>query len=301
MHESASPRVVVTGASGFVGGLAARRLCAAGHTVLGIDPNPPDPGARHQALVSDMLDAAELRRTFADFRPTHVLHAGGVSGPMVLADQPMRVMAINVTAGMNLLEASVAAGVGRCVSCSSMAAVGETRDESVPDAPPMRPTSTYGASKAAFDYILLGLHGRIPMQLCALSLTAVYGPGRRTPLLLTDIVAAAIARRPLAIPALQPWPYIYGEDAADACIGALFAPALRQLRYNIAFPEHVGLQAITDALHAVGLTPRLTIDPTRTHAARAPMNIDAARRDLGFAPRVGIAEGIRRLVEEWPA
>lgn len=301
MSETIAARIVVTGSSGFVGGLAAARLAAAGHAVLGIDPVPPSRAVAHATLTDDLLDPHRLRAALDDFRPSHIIHAGGVSGPMVLADQPLRIMAANVTGSMNLLEAALGAGATRFVSCSSMAAVGETKGQALPDMPPMRPDSTYGASKAAFDYVLRGLNGRLPMQLCSLSLTAVYGPGRRTALLLSEIVAAAVARRPIRVPPMQSWPYIYGDDAADACIAAAFAPGLRQLRYNVACPERVGLEEIVAALRAAGLDPLVRIDTALSHASRAMMDVSAARRDFDFAPRVMIAEGVRRMVTAWSA
>ena len=41
----------------------------------------------------------------------------------------------------------------------------------------MRPGSTYGCSKAAMDYVLRGLWRKVPLDICSLRLTAVYGPG----------------------------------------------------------------------------------------------------------------------------
>jgi len=84
-----------------------------------------------------------------------------VSGPMVLADDPAAVIEINVTGGMNLLYAAMAGGVATFVYCSSVAAIGNYYEaEPIGEDYPMRPTSTYGCSKAAMDYVLRGLWRR---------------------------------------------------------------------------------------------------------------------------------------------
>ena len=57
----------------------------------------------------------------------------------------------------------------------------------------MRPASTYGCSKAAMDYVLRGLWKRVPLDICSLRLTAVYGPGRQTEFNVDTIVRAALA------------------------------------------------------------------------------------------------------------
>src|SRR6267378_1934205 len=96
--------VLLTGASGFLGRAIAPRLAAAGHRVIGLDPMP-DPALRH--VVDDLGDRARLSALLAAEQVTHIIHAGGVSGPMVLPDAPERVMDINVDRTLNLLQAAL--------------------------------------------------------------------------------------------------------------------------------------------------------------------------------------------------
>ena len=79
----------------------------------------------------------------------------------------------------------------------------------------MRPISAYGCSKAAMDYILRALWRKVPLDICSLRLTAVYGPGRQTEFNVDTIVRAAIAGGTARIPPLSDWPYVYVEDAAE--------------------------------------------------------------------------------------
>ncbi len=290
-------RILVTGSSGFLGAAVAARLTSAGHDVLGFDPAPPLPDTRHRHSAEVLSDTGRLLAQLAAFQPDIVVHAGGVSGPMVLADQPGRIMAINVGGSLNLLEASMATGVRRFVFCSSISAVGEFVEGPLPDDPPLRPNTTYGASKAAVDQVLGGLHRRCAMQIVSLRFTTIYGPGRLTAIPLGDVVAAAIAGTPLRVPRMQPSPYIFIDDAAAATIAAGFADQpLPQLYYNIAHPELVSLADVASALAGEGFTVDLIEDASLPGVARGALAVEAAARDFGFRAVVAHRAGIARML-----
>jgi nucleoside-diphosphate-sugar epimerase len=289
-------RFLITGSSGFLGAAIAARLCAAGHGVVGIDPAPPAGDAAYQHIADDLSDPVRLAGLVADAKPDRVIHAGGVSGPMVPVP-PTQIMGINVAGSINLLQASLAAGVERLVFCSSISAVGPFTSGPLPDDAPLQPGTPYGASKAAMDQVLRGLAGRIAMGLCALRLTAIYGPARRTANPFHEMIACARARRPMTIPAApNSWPYVFIDDAADAAIAAALSPGLTQLFYNVAHPELVSLQDIAAALAAEGWPVELILDPALPVIPRGTLAVAAAQRDFGFAAAVDHREGIRRML-----
>ena len=281
---------LVTGSSGFVGRAIMARLPDA----IGLDP-VAGPSAR---VIDDLSDRARLSDIIACEKISHIIHAGGVSGPMVLADDPAAVLAINVTGSMNLLYEAMAAGVTTFVYCSSVAAIGNYYEaEPIGEDYPLRPTSTYGCSKAAMDYVLRGLWRRVPLDLCSLRLTAVYGPGRQTEFNVDTIVRAAVAGKPARLDPLTDWPYVYVDDAAEAAIAACFSTQRKQLAYFVAHPERVTPDDIAAACGAAGKPVRLEIDSSKPKAARGPVDVGAAARDFGFRAKVGLREGIRRMIE----
>jgi nucleoside-diphosphate-sugar epimerase len=207
-------------------------------------------------------------------------------------------MAINVTGSMNLLHEAIAGSVGTFVYCSSVAAIGNFEEpEPIGEDYPMRPTSSYGCSKAAMDYVLRGLWKKVPMDICSLRLTAVYGPGRQTEFNVDTIVRAALAGRAARLDPLTAWPYIYVDDAADAAIAACFSDRRQQLAYYVAHPERVTPDDIAAACAVAGKPVRLEIDASKPPAARGPVDVEAAARDFGFRAQVGHREGIRRMIE----
>ena len=281
---------LVTGSSGFVGRAIMARLPDA----IGLDP-VASPSTR---VIDDLSDRARLRDLIARESVTHIIHAGGVSGPMVLADDPAAVLAINVTGSMNLLYAAMESGVATFVYCSSVAAIGNFYErEPIGEDYPMRPTSAYGCSKAAMDYVLRGLWRRVPLDICSLRLTAVYGPGRQTEFNVDTIVRAALAGQPARLDPLTDWPYVYVDDAAEAAIAACFSAHRKQLAYFVAHAERVTPDDVAAACAAAGKPVRLDIDTSKPKAARGPVDVEAAARDFGFRAKVDIGEGIRRMIE----
>jgi nucleoside-diphosphate-sugar epimerase len=275
--------VLVTGSSGFVGRAIMARL--ADRRAIGLDPV----ASASTQCIDDLSDRVRLRALLAREKITHIIHAGGVSGPMLLADDPAGVM--------NLLYAAMAGGVATFVHCSSLAAIGNFYEsEPIGEDYPMRPTSPYGCSKAAMDFVLRGLWRKVPLDLCSLRLTAVYGPGRQTEFNVDTVVRAALAGRAARLDPLTDWPYVYVDDAADAAIAACFSPNRRQLAYYVAHPERVTPEDIAAACAAAGKPVRLEVDATRPKAARGPVDIEAAARDFGFRAQVGHREGIRRMI-----
>lgn len=285
---------LVTGASGFLGKAVMKLLLEQKKRAIGLDPR----SSATTQVVDDLSDRLKLTKLLAGERVTHIIHAGGVSGPMVLADDPVKVITINVLGSLNLLYAAMGTGVRTFVYCSSAAALGSFyENEPVGEDYPMRPNNTYSASKAAMEMVLRGLWGKIFLDLCSLRFTVIYGPGRETTFTVEEIVGAALAGKAARIQPMTDWPYIYIDDAARAAVQACYAKGRKQLRYFIAHPEKVTPEDIAAAAAAAGKPVRIEIDSSKLSAARGPLDIEPAARDFGFRAQVDLREGVRRLIE----
>jgi UDP-glucose 4-epimerase len=285
---------LVTGASGFLGKAVMKLLAEQKQRAIGLDPR----SSATTQVVDDLSDRSKLTRLLADEKITHIIHAGGVSGPMVLADDPVEVISINVLGSLNLLYAAMDAGVRAFIYCSSAAALGSFHESApVDENYPLRPNNTYSASKAAMEMVLRGLWGKIPLDLCALRFTVIYGPGRETTYTVEEIVGAALAGKPARIAPMTDWPYVYIDDAARAAVQACYAKGRKQLSNFIAHPEKVTPDDIAAAAAAAGKPVRIEIDGSRPKAERGPLDVEPAARDFGFRAQVGHREGVRRLIE----
>lgn len=285
---------LVTGASGFLGKAVMKLLLEQKKRAIGLDPR----SSATAQVVDDLSDRLKLTKLLAGERVTHIIHAGGVSGPMVLADDPVKVITINVLGSLNLLYAAMGTGVRTFVYCSSAAALGSFyENEPVGEDYQLRPNNTYSASKAAMEMVLRGLWGKISLDLCSLRFTVIFGPGRETTFTVEEIVGAALAGKAARIQPMTDWPYIYIDDAARAAVQACYAKGRKQLSYFIAHPEKVTPEDIAAAAAAAGKPVRIEIDSSKLSAARGPLDIEPAARDFGFRAQVDLREGVRRLIE----
>jgi len=285
---------LVTGATGFLGKAVIKLLAEQKQRAIGLDPR----ASATTQVVDGLSDRSKITKLLTGEKVTHIIHAGGVSGPMVLADDPVKVITINVLGSLNLLYAALDTGVRTFIYCSSAAALGSFH-ESVPvdENYPLRPNNTYSASKAAMEMVMRGLWGKIPLDLCSLRFTVIYGPGRETTYTVEEIVGAALAGRAARIAPMADWPYVYIDDAARAAVQACYAKGRKQLSYFIAHPEKVTPDDIAAAAAAAGKPVRIEVDASRPRADRGPLDVEPAARDFGFRAQVGHREGVRRLIE----
>ena len=147
-------KLLVTGGAGYIGSIVARQLIEAGHELVVLDNlerghrEAVPPGVR--LVVVDLRDrettAQALREGFDG-----VLHFAALSLVGESVRDPGLYYRTNVGGTLNLLEAIVAAGVGRLVFSSTAAVYGQPERVPIPEDAPARPTNPYGASKLAVD------------------------------------------------------------------------------------------------------------------------------------------------------
>jgi dihydroflavonol-4-reductase len=172
-------RVLVTGGTGFVGGLVLARLVAEGRPVRALVRRPADreqlPDPRVELALGDLRDEESLARA-ADGCAV-VYHLAGLN-QLCLPD-PAPLYLVNVEGTRHLLQAARRAGVRRVVHTSSAATLGgdgtSMVDESAP--PPAEFTSHYAKSKFQAEQLALAFDG---VEVVSVNPSSVQGPGRTT-------------------------------------------------------------------------------------------------------------------------
>lgn len=289
--------VLVTGSSGFLGGSIIPKLIALGHRVIGLDPLPLS-DTPYRTVADDLSDRTRIERLLIEEQVSHIIHAGGISGPMVMPEHPDHLMAVNVGGSSTLLQAAIGAKASTFLYCSSVSAVGPYYEER-PIGADYRPAPTdpYGCSKAAVDFVLQGLWRRIPLDLCSLRFTGIYGPGRRTTNVIDTLITAALESRSVRLPRQGKYPYVYIDDAANAAVAACFSKLRRDLIYYVAYPEQVSLDDLVSAIAHYAGRVSVEIGETKIADPRGPVDISTSQRDFDFDPKIDHREGIRRIIE----
>ncbi|MDR3535167.1 MAG: NAD(P)-dependent oxidoreductase [Acetobacteraceae bacterium] len=294
--QDADGTVLVTGLTGLIGSAVARRLVARGDAVIGMDRQRASEPPCDVAL-QEIGDAHRLHEVMQRHRIRAIVHAGGASGPMVWPESPSRVVALNVGGLVDVLEAARIHQVRRVVWFSSILAYGPQPTEAPVDEDTiLRPTTVYGATKAAGEALLHAYAAEHGVDGVALRVASCYGPGRTTDCFVRLLVENALAGRPTRVPdpAARNRQHIHVDDVTDAVIAAMDAPTLPTRVYNIASgtlasSEEVAAE-VARAIPGVRLEQDFSGSNWNTFQT-GPLVIARARRDLGFEPRVGLAEG----------
>ncbi len=319
---------LVTGASGFVGSHLVRRLHERGDTVVATDVR-----SRTDLPVrvrdADLIDPGALAPLVRGVDV--VFHSASLVQTARMGAE--RVWAVNLGGTEALLAASVAAGVKRFVHVSSASVVYEGKDieggdESLPYSASSQ--APYADSKIAAEKVVLAADRADGMRTSAIRPHVVFGPGdqRFFPAIaararagrltlgvgrgtmLSDFTyvdnlvdALVLADEALARdPSLGGRAYFVtnGEPMGfwDFVDRVLVEMGLPKTRGRVPYPLAYGIAAIVELSKGGKAGPEdgFTRFAVRYMCTHHWFRIDRARADLGYVPRVDIAEGIRRTV-----
>lgn len=167
-------RVVVTGATSFVGRFVCAALAAMGHTVTGTyrhAPRRPAP-LRYSLLPVDFADSATPWPLPDDTEA--IVHVAGVSvtGP---DDDAANMLAVNVNAALRLRDWAIQRNVRCLIYTSTLSVHGRIEAPSVSHDTPIQAPDVYGASKYLGERLFAETAGALPTV--ALRLPGVLGPG----------------------------------------------------------------------------------------------------------------------------
>jgi GDP-4-dehydro-6-deoxy-D-mannose reductase len=151
-------RVLITGASGFVGGHLARACAEDGDEVIGISRSGRAVSGCREVVAIDLLEEAEVRRVIADVEPEVIYHLAVLSSVGRSWEEPARTMQDNVTTAVNLLEAlRLESFESRIVWVSSGEVYGAPDALPATEDAPVRPANPYAVSKTTGD-LLAGVY-----------------------------------------------------------------------------------------------------------------------------------------------
>jgi UDP-N-acetyl-alpha-D-quinovosamine dehydrogenase len=170
--------VLVTGASGFLGGHVCAAFLSRGAAVRALVRQPGRAPAGTEPWVAGGLeDAAGLRRALASV--TAVVHlAAHVHQPRSASDESAS-RAVNVEGTRLLLEAALAAGVRDFVFASTVKVMGEASNKTWTERTPPAPVDPYGTTKLEAERLVRDLAERHGLHAPILRLPLVYGPHMR--------------------------------------------------------------------------------------------------------------------------
>jgi UDP-glucose 4-epimerase len=260
---------------------------------------------RVELVDGDIRDRALLARLL---RGTDVVFHQAAIRITQCAEEPRTALEVLVDGTFDVLEAAVEAGVRKVVAASSASVYGlADRFPTSEDHHPYHNRTFYGAAKVFNEGMLRSFAEMYGLRYVALRYFNVYGPrmdifGVYTEVLVRWIERIAAGEPPLILgDGKQTMDFVYVEDVARANILAAEADVTDQ-SFNVASGVEVSINDLADALLKVmGSDQSPEYGPARSVNAvpRRLAETANAAEQLGFVARVGLHEGLERLVEWW--
>jgi UDP-glucuronate 4-epimerase len=320
--------ILLTGAAGFIGYHVASALLARGETVIGVDNLNAyyDPKLKEDRLAA-LPDSGSFRFVRADFSDhealetalagqsfDRIVHLGAQAGVRYSIDNPRAYVAANLAGHLNLLELARHRAVRHCVYASSSSVYGG--NESLPFRVEDRvdhPISLYAATKKADELMSETYAHLYRVPLTGLRFFTVYGPWGRPDMAMWIFTRKILAGEPIQVfnHGRMRRDFTYIDDIVSGVIACLDNPPPDDgaAKAGGSVGPHrlynIGNHRSEELLRMIGLIEQacgreavrefLPLQPGDVPETFA--DIEPISRDLGFAPRTGIDEGVPRFVD----
>ncbi len=315
-------KVFVTGGAGYIGSVVIEELLAEGHQVTAYDSLKPG----HRTALpedvdfqeGDILDAENLYRSLNLAQADAVMHLAGEIVVSESIQNPGLHFKVNVSGGVEVLEAMKTAGVSRIVFSSTAGVYGDPDIAVITEEAPKHPLSPYGLSKLQFEQILEWygrIHGFKHVSLRyfnACGATNKNGEDRKNEThLIPILIEAAMGKRPgiKLYGTDYPTPdgtcirdYVHVSDIARAHVAVLEAlDDLRAAAYNLGTGRgHSNREVIATVEQVSGRS--IEVEEVERRPGDPPVLVASAKKiedELGWKPEVTELEQMVESAWRW--
>lgn len=290
-------KVLVTGASGHIGGAIVHALVEAGHeVVVAVRGNERVQGAA-KTLPFNLLDdgiADSLLRAVE--RCDAIVHAAAIMDPTFPNADVSRG---NAGGTHQLLNVAQAWGGVSFVYISGVGVIGAPLQHPISETHPAQPATTYTASKL-YGEILTRLYGESGAPAVSLRVSSPVGPGMRARRIFSIFAEAAAKGDTIHVgDPERRQDYVDVRDVAAAVVACL-GTAVTGL-YNIASGRAVSnLELAKTAVAALNSASHIEVSPQQSVPQVWDVSIEAARRAFGYAPRISLIDSVRDFAHSLP-
>ena len=316
-------KYLITGAAGFIGFNLASNLLDKSNSLLCIDNlnNYYDPALKRRriSLLSekskdlelgeqgfrfekiDLRDSPVIDKIVSDFKPDVICHLAAQAGVRYSIEAPHSYVSNNITATLNLLEASKKYNIGDFVFASTSSVYGLSQKLPFTEDTPIDSTiSVYSTTKRACELLCHTYHNLYSIRFRILRFFTVYGPWGRPDMALFKFCEAILNNRPIQVfingDMIRDFTYIDDivqgfklamTDSSDFEIFNLgCGTPVKLMDFIVKIEENLGLKAEKEYLPLhMGDVPATMAD------------IEKSKRILGYSPKVDIEEGVSNFVK----
>ena len=308
-------KILVTGGLGLIGHNVVQRLEALGHEVVitdirtnyGLVPQDELDYLMSERLKKiktteiyriDIADPEGIDFLCRKFTPDTIIHMASFPRQKVVNVNPQAGSRAMSEGLLNLLEVAKKHEVCKFLYISSSMVYGDFTDDVTEDAV-CRPQGQYGIMKLAGEWLVRDYTRRGFFDHVIIRPSAVYGPLDVEDRVIAKFMLQAMRGETLKVNgAGETLDFTYVDDAADGIVAAALNSNANNKTYNITKSHS---RTLLDAANlAVKIVSRGNIevrDKDADFPSRGALNIDAARRDFGYNPKVDVEEGFQRYYE----
>lgn len=304
-------KILVTGGCGLIGHNVVQRFRNAGHTVCSVDTLTDYgiiPRGELEYLLRERMTkidgvpvytvdiaSQDINRVFTTFNPDVVVHMASFPRQKVVNNNPQLGARVMCEGLLNLLECSVRHRVGKFVYISSSMVYGDFIDD-VREDYNCQPQGQYGIMKFMGEKLVQDYAKKYPLSYTVLRPSAVYGELDVEDRVVSKFMLGALRGGVLKVNgAGETLDFTYVDDAADGIVAATLSSNTHNKVYNITKSHSWSLlDAAKLAVEIAGSGSIEVRDRDIDFPSRGALNIDAARTDFGFDPKVDVEDGFRR-------
>jgi UDP-glucose 4-epimerase len=289
-----SMKVLITGASGFVGRHVATHLVGEGHEVTGFDLTPSTNEA-YEVTQGDLRDAQEVRAAVEGMDA--VCHIGAIGDVYLAAEQPSLAAGVNVLGTSNVADAGVATGA-RIVYASTWEVYGEVEYEPMDEVHPRNPDHPYNITKLAGEQMLLAATNLRDLSAIALRIGTAYGSGLRPNSVFRIFIDRARRGDTITIQGdgSQSRQFVHVSDLARAFALACTSDA-SGIALNTVASEPITIKELAETVVARFPTEIIYAPARAGDVPPALVSSDKIGEVLGWKPQVSFSEGLADLME----
>ncbi|MFQ5851464.1 MAG: NAD-dependent epimerase/dehydratase family protein [Candidatus Binatia bacterium] len=304
MRRSNHDRVLVTGATGFIGRHAVPILLERGYNVYAVSrTQPPAWETVPKNLVfhfCDLLSDKGVNELLPRIQPTHLLHFAWdvVPGKFWTALDNLAWIA----ASLRLFQRFTEVGGQRAVFAGTCAEYDWSAEYLSEKTTPLVPRSLYGVTKNSLRLCVEKAAGQLGLSMAWGRIFFLYGPHEQAKRLIPSVITSLISRKPVACThGRQRRDFMHVSDVARAFVDLM--ESTWEGPINIASGEAVMIKTVVDLIgEIVGHHDLIEFGGLETPSdepACLSADVEILRKRIGFVPRYNLETGLQNTIEWW--
>jgi UDP-glucose 4-epimerase len=307
-------KIVITGGAGFIGSHLAENLAQENHEVIIVDNldkyYSPELKKKNIELVlkngnvtfvqSDICHLKKLKEII-DKSVDYVFHEAAQPGVRISVENPFKPNNVNVVGTLNVLQASLEAGVKKVINASSSSVYGKVEYLPFDEIHPTQPISPYGVSKLAAEHYCRVFYEVYGLSTISLRYFTVYGPRMRPDLAINIFTRNLLNNEAITIfgDGNQTRDFTYIDDIVKVNMKLLGTNKADGRVLNIGSANRISVNNLAEHLMKIIDTKCKIIydDVQKGDAMHTLADVNLLKELIEYVPLINIEKGLAKYVD----